>query len=116
MSTQTFNGSLSIEWDDSVVIVFSFTFNGTQFFCGFNHQVLAVVVQAGSQTQVTPILQTVQQQGIQISLDPQTWVETAKTAARGGKATVVFDDATSVIYTTVTNQSFTLQSLFSLTG
>ena|SRR5262249_29091218 len=116
MSIQAVTVPLKIEWDDSVVLVFSFDGPAGRVFCGFVHQVLALQFVTGSQTQVTPALQVVQQQGIQVSLDPQTWVETAKAAARGGQATVVFDDALSVFYTTQTNQTFQLQALFSLTG
>jgi hypothetical protein len=116
MAIQTVTVPLKLEWDDSVVLVFSFDGPAGQVFCGFVHQVLAVQFVSGSQAQVTPALQIVQQQGIQVSLDPQTWVETAKTGARGGNATVVFDDALSTVYTTQTNQSFQLQALFSLTA
>ena len=86
-------------------------------FCGFLHQIFAMQLVQGTQTQVTNALATVQQQGIQVSLDPQTWVETVKNGSRGsGTATVVYDDSTSVPYTTQTNQSFQLQILFSITG
>ena len=118
MSVQTVSHvPLKIEWDDSVVLVFSFDGPSGRMFCGFLHQIFAVQLVQGTQTQVTHALATVQQQGIQISLDPQTWVETVKNGSRGsGTATVVFDDSTSVPYTTQTNQSFQLQILFSVTG
>jgi hypothetical protein len=116
MSTQTLQTSVNIEWDDGVVMVFSFDAPAGKMFCGFVHQVLALQVQSGSQTQVSAVLQVVQQQAIQISLDPQTWVETIKNAARGGKATIVFEDAISANYTTQTNRTFQLQLLFSVHG
>src|SRR5215831_6377338 len=116
MSIQSVTGPLNIEWDDSVVLVFSFNTPAGKMFSGFVHAVFAGNVVGGSQTQVTAAVQIVVQQGIQVSLDPQTWVETAKSCARGGQATVVFDDANSVIYTTQTNLPFQLQTLFSLTG
>jgi hypothetical protein len=76
-----------------------------------------VQVVQGSQTQVSAALAQVQQQGVQLSFDPQSWVETVKTGARsGGAATVVFEDSISTIYTTQTNQSFQLQQLFSIAG
>jgi hypothetical protein len=119
MSVQTIsNASLTIDWDDSIVIVFSFDgAAGSRVSCGFVHQVLAVQFVSGSQTQITAVLQQVVQQGIQASLDPQTWVETVKSGARaGGSATIVYEDSVSVQYTTQTNRSFTLQQLFSVTG
>lgn len=116
MTIQTVQSDITIDWDDSVVMVFSFDTPGGRMACGFVHQVLSVQSQSGNQTQVSAILQLVQQVGIQVSLDPQTWVETVKNAARSDPATIVFDDTESVIYTTQTNQSFTLQSLFSVHG
>jgi hypothetical protein len=116
MTIQTVTVPLKVEWDDSAALVFSFDGPGGRTFCGFVHQTLAVQFVTGSQTQVTAALQVIQQQGVQVSLDPQTWVETVKTGARGGQATVVFDDANSVVYTTQTSQSFTLQNLFSISG
>lgn len=116
MSVQTVQTSVNIEWDDGVVMVFSFAASGGKMFCGFVHQVLAVQVTSGSQTQVSAVLSTVQQQAVQVSVDPQTWVETVKNAARGGKATIVFDDSTNTNYTTQTAQSFQLQLLHSISG
>ena len=105
----------SIEWDDSVVFVFSW--NNQQFFAGFVHLQIAVASAVGTTTQITNILQQLAQTQIQASSDPQSWLDTVKNAARNGKAiTVVFDDATSTVYTSQTNQSFTLQQLFSLAG
>jgi hypothetical protein len=118
MTVQTSsNVHLRIEWDDSVVMVFSFDGPDGRTNCGFFHQILAVQVVQGSQTQISAALAQVAQQGVQLSLDPQTWVETVKTGARaGGSATVVFEDSISTTYTTQTNQTFQLQQLFSLAG
>lgn len=116
MSAQTVQTSVDIEWDDGVVLVFSFAAASGKMFCGFAHQVLALQVTSGSQTQVSAVLSTVQQQAVQVSVDPQTWVETVKTAARGGKATIVFDDTINTNYTTQTAQIFQLQLLYSICG
>lgn len=118
MSIQTTQPvSLTVEWDDSVVIVFSFQGPAGKTVCGFPHLGVATQVLAGSQTQVSAILQIVQQQALQASADPATWVETVKNAARStNKVTVVFEDSQSAVYTTQTGLSFTLQQLFSLAG
>ena len=116
MTVQAVTASLKVEWDDSAVFVFSFDGPSGRVFCGFVHQILALQFVTGNQTQVSAAMQVIQQQGIQVSLDPQTWVDTVKTGARSGQATVTFDDAVSVVYTTQTNQSFTLQNLFSICG
>ena len=118
MSIATFNGNVNIEWDDSVVLVFSFTHNGTKLFAGFAHQVISVQSTTGTQTQVSAILQNIQQTAVQFAMDPATWVETVKTGARGNSnpITVVFDDSTSQPYTTLTNQPFQLQILHSIAG
>ena len=118
MSVATYSGNVTIEWDDSVVLVFSFTHNGKKFFAGFVHQVISVQMTTGTQTQVTTILQNIQQNSIQFAMDPATWVETVKTGARGTSNTinVVYDDSTSQPYTTLTNQSFQLQILHSIAG
>jgi hypothetical protein len=119
MSTQTVTVNPAIEWDDSVVFVFSFTgANGLKTFAGFVHQQIQFSSAQGSQTQVNAILQIVQQQGIQVSTDPQTWIETIKNAARSSSSQIVvtYDDATNVTYTTQTNVSFQLQQLFGVTG
>jgi hypothetical protein len=121
MSAATYSGAVNIEWDDSVVLVFSFTHNGTKFFAGFGHQVISVQNTTGTQTQVSTILQNIQQTSVQFALDPATWVETVKTGARGSGPTpstiiVVYDDSTSRPYTTLTNQPFQLQILYSIAG
>jgi hypothetical protein len=119
MSAQTVTVTPTIAWDDSVVFVFSFTgANGLQNFAGFVHQQIQLSSVTGSQTQVTAILQVVQQQGIQISTDPQTWIESVKNAARNSSNQIVvtYDDTINVTYTTQTNASFQLQQLFSVTG
>jgi hypothetical protein len=117
MTVQSVAASLTIEWDDSAVLVFSFVDqSGNKWYCGFPHVIPAVQQQVGSQTQVNTILQVLQQTALQVTADPQTWVETVKNGARGNKVTVVFEDSTTVVYTTQTNQSFTLQQLFSVAG
>ncbi|HXO21978.1 MAG TPA: hypothetical protein VOA87_18845 [Thermoanaerobaculia bacterium] len=114
MSTQTVKKPVTIVWDDSVVIVFSFVDNaGTTQTCGFTH--LGFAIQAGSNTQVSNVLQTVQ--AVQASADPQSWVETIKNSHRtGNNVDIVFDDSTSQPFTTSTAQPFQLQILLSLSG
>jgi hypothetical protein len=56
-------------WDDSVVIVFQFTDNANvQRTCGFCHGGVQIQAQFGSNTQVSQILQTTQQAGIQTAI------------------------------------------------
>lgn len=115
MAIQNLSVVPTIEWDDSVVFVFSW--NNRQFFAGFVHLQIAVANAVGTTTQITNILQQLAQTQLQASSDPQSWLDTAKNAARNGKSiTITFDDAQSTVYTTQTNQSFTLQQLFSLAG
>jgi hypothetical protein len=104
MTTQAVTSPLKVEWDDSVVMVFSFNGPSGRVFCGFVHQILALQFVTGNQTQLSAAIQVIQQQGIQASLDPQSWVETVKTGARGAQVTVTYDDTNSVIYTTQTWQ------------
>ena len=87
-------------------------------FCGVVHVVLAIQLTTGQQAQITPLLHAISQSSFQGSSDPQTWIEAVKTSARdpSKKITVVYDDALSTIYTTLTNQSFALQFLPSLSG
>ena len=84
MSAVTLATSVQIVWDDSVVIIFQFTDSGgnTQH-CGFLHFGIQAQTQSGSSTQVSQILTVTQQQGLQITNDPGTWVETVKYGARG---------------------------------
>jgi hypothetical protein len=82
MSAATYTGNVKIEWDDSVVLVFSFT-DGQPRYAGFIHQVTAVQQSQGTQTQISKLVQTIQQGSFQVSADPATWVETVKTGARG---------------------------------
>lgn len=111
--------SVEIVWDDSVVIVFSFQDSGgnTQN-CGFPHIIPAWQSQSGSQTQVSPKVQTITQNGMQVSADPATWVETIKYGARpnNGKITIVYDDTINVPYTTATGTSYQLWQLYSIHG
>jgi len=118
MSVATFTGNVKLVWDDSVVLVFSFQDTGGTYNAGFIHQVLSVQQTQGTQTQLTKILQTIQQQSFQLALDPATWVETVKNGSRGttNPITVVYDDSTNISYTTFTNQTFQLQELYSISG
>ena len=59
MSAQTVQTSVDIEWDDGVVLVFSFAAAGGKMFCGFAHQVLALVNLAahdGTEAIVDPLI------------------------------------------------------------
>ncbi len=46
--------------------------------------ILSGAIVTGTQTQVNAILAAIQQTQVQAALDPQTWIETVKAAARGG--------------------------------
>lgn len=118
MSQQTASQvSVTIEWDDSVVIVFSFQgSSGSTVYCGFPHVIPAWQNQTGTQTQISSRVQSITQQAVQISGDPGTWVETVKNGARNNKITIVYDDSTNVNYTTDIGTSYQLQQLFSITG
>lgn len=118
MTTQTVSVQPTLEWDDSVVFVFSFTDNnGNKQFAGFVHLQVALATAQGSNTQVTQVLQVVNQQQIQFSTDPGCWIDTVKNAARNkAPITITYDDTLNAIYTTQTVQSFQLQLLFSLVG
>jgi len=119
MTVQTVSVNPTIEWDDSLVFVLSFNdANNDKVFCGIIHVVLAVQLTTGQQAQITPLLQAITQGSFQGSSDPQTWIEAVKTSARDPSKTltIVYDDALSAVYTTLTNQSFTLQFLHSLAG
>ena len=118
MSAASVQAQPTIEWDDSVVFVFSFTDgNGNKQFAGFVHMQLALAIAQGSNTQVTQVLQQVNQQQIQFTTDPQSWIETVKNAARNkSQITIVFDDTLNTAYTTQTAANFQLQVLFSLAG
>jgi hypothetical protein len=116
MSVQTATATkVAVEWDDSVMFVFSFYDSGnTQYFAGF--QRTGVQVQSGTSTQVSKIQQNVA--AVQVSNDPQTWIETVKNAARNSSAqlAIVFDDSTSTPFTTLTSTNFSLQLLYSIAG
>ena len=117
MSVKSYTGGVLINWDDSVVMVFSFQDGGTTYYCGFTHVGVALQNTVGSQTQINSIVQTISQNALQISADPQTWVETIKTGARGTSAiSIVYDDSTNIPYTTNTAQNFQLQILYSVAG
>jgi hypothetical protein len=116
MSTKSVTTSVSIVWDDSVMLVFQFTDGGTTYQAGFLHVGFQAQAQWGTATQITQILQQTSQQGVQLSNDPATWVETVKYGARGNSITITYDDSTSVNYTTQTAQPYSLQQLFSIAG
>jgi hypothetical protein len=116
MSTKTVTTGVSIIWDDSIVLVFQFTDGGTTYQAGFLHVGFQAQSQWGSTTQVSAILQQTAQQGVQISNDPGTWVETVKYGARGNQISLTYDDSTTVNYTTQTAQPYNLQILYSVAG
>lgn len=110
--------SITIEWDDGVMIIFSFQgAAGSTVKCGFPHIVPAWQSQTGTQTEVTSKIQNITQSGVQISGDPATWVETVKYGARDGKTiNVTYDDTINVNYTTTTATPFQLFLLYSING
>lgn len=111
------NVGVTIEWDDSVVIVFSFQGASGKVYCGFPHIIPAWQSQSGTQTEVSAKVQSISQTAVQISGDPATWVETIKYGSRDGKTiSIVYDDTTNVNYTTSTATSYQLQLLYSITG
>jgi hypothetical protein len=122
MSAVTLATSVQIVWDDSVVIIFQFTdSSGNTQHCGFLHFGVQAQTQSGSNTQVSQILTVTQQQGLQITNDPGTWVETVKYGARGTSSqpqqiTITYDDTINISYTTQTAQPFQLQQLYSING
>lgn len=118
MSLQTASQvGVTIEWDDGIMIVFSFQgASNTTLYCGFPHIVTAVQSQTGTQTEITTRVQSMTQSGVQYSGDPATWVETVKYGARGNKITIDYDDSTNVNYTPQTGNPFQLQLLYSVRG
>jgi glutamine synthetase type III len=114
MATQNASSKATIEWDDGALYVFSFTgVAGTKQFGGFIH--LAVAQQFGQQVQVSATVQQVTQ--TQLAPDPQTWIETLKNSHRSGASlSITYEDTVNAQVTTVTNQSFQLQQIFSLAG
>jgi hypothetical protein len=98
-------------WDDGVVFIFSFSFNGVTYNAGFPHVQIALANASGTQTQVSKILQTMQQSQLQVTTDPGCWIDTLKT----NKAVdIVFDDSSSIHYTTQIATSYDLQDLYSI--
>jgi hypothetical protein len=118
VTTQTISAQPTIEWDDGVVFVFSFTDqNGNKQFSGCVHIQIQLASAQGSNTQVSQLVTAVNQQQIQFSSDPGCWIDTLKNAARNKTPiNIVYDDAVDKPYTTLTNQNFPLQQLFSLAG
>jgi len=109
----------TIEWDDSVVIVFSFAgSDGNTVYSGFPHVIPAWQQQTGEQTQISKTVQTIQQNALQISADPATWVETIKFGSRDKDATIkiVYDDAFVHYTTPVGSISYDLHLLYSISG
>jgi hypothetical protein len=116
MTVQTVNEVPVIEWDDSVVFVFSWS--NKQFFGGFVHLQISAASATGIATQIGAIQTTAQTQ-VQAASDPQSWLDTVKNAKRAtppSPIAITFDDSLSTIYTTLTGVNFTLQQLFSLAG
>ena len=105
-----------------MVLVFKFTdSNGADQYCGILHFGIQAQSQAGSNTQVSQILQLTAQQRIQVSNDPGTWIEVIKDGSRnsGGQTpqiTIVDDDTINISYTTQTAVGYQLQQLYSITG
>jgi hypothetical protein len=128
MALKTAHSPFTVEWDDGAMFIFSFDDAGTKLFCGFPHQVVSVASLSGTQTQVSAILQQINQAQVQVTADPATWIETVKTGARGSSTTqtVSYDDSITSNYTTTLlsgsppaptlGQNFTLQLLYSIAG
>lgn len=118
MSQQTASQvAVTIEWDDGVMLVFSFQgASGSTIYCGFPHVVPAWQNLSGTQTEVSAKVQSITQAAVQISGDPATWVETVKYGARGNKITIDYDDTTNVNYTTQNANPYQLQLLYSIRG
>jgi hypothetical protein len=118
VTTQTISAQPALEWYDDVVFVFSFTDrNGNKQFSGCVHIQIRLASAQGSNTQASQLVTAVNQQQIQFSSDPGCWIDTLKNAARNKTSiNIVYDDAVDKPYTTLTNQSFPLQQLFSLAG
>jgi hypothetical protein len=116
--------ALTIDWDDSVVLVFSFqgTLLGSpaKVQCGFPHVTIALAQAQGVATNLGNFTGSMSQQ-IQLSGDPQTWIETVKGFARKTipKITISYDDQLTASYaipTTTTPNTLTLQQLYSIRG
>jgi hypothetical protein len=112
--------NLRIVWDDGVMLVFAFTAaDGYETLnCGIAH--LDPHTQVG-RTQVLVPITAVQIAGPeQFYGDPQTWIETIKSASRGSSTNIQidYDDQLIMGYTSwmLNPPSFTLQALYSLAG
>lgn len=123
MTVQTVSVTPTIVWDDNFVYVISFTgAAGSSVNVGFIHMQVQPTQTQGTQTQVSQTLQVLSSVQVQFTPDPECWVETIKNSARTASdstpktITIVYDDSTSVNYTTQTGTIFTLQQLFSLFG
>jgi hypothetical protein len=113
--------NLQIVWDDGVMLVFSFTAaDGYETVnCGIAH--LDPHTQVGRTQVLSPIT------AVQIAVpeqfygDPQTWIETIKSAARGSIPNIQIDyeDQVGIFYNSWnlnSQSSFALQVLYSLAG
>jgi hypothetical protein len=112
--------NLQIVWDDGVMLVFSFTAaDGYETVnCGIAH--LDPHTQVGRTQVLSPIT------AVQIAVpeqfygDPQTWIETIKSAARGSFTNIQidYDDQLIMGYTSwmFDPPSFGLKVLYSLAG
>ncbi len=108
----------TIEWDDGLAYIFSFTAGG-QKFGGFIHMQAAVAaqVQKAVNTQINDKVQESIAKAVQVQLatDPGCWIDTLKNGLRTTTPVkITFDDAVNWNYTTKTNKSFTLQALYSI--
>jgi hypothetical protein len=111
----------AVQWDDGVVFVFSFSHQQVNRTCGIFHNVISVQSSQGVQTFVSQLLQSIQQGALQVSADPQTWIETVKNASRGttnNQIVISYDDNVQFPYTPAVPSppNFQLQFLYSLAG
>jgi hypothetical protein len=121
MQTVKNPSNLQIVWDDGVMLVFSFTAaDGVATInCGIVH--LAPHIQVGRAPPPTSAIQISMQESGQLYGDPQTWIETIKSAARGSIPNIQIDyeDQVGIFYNSWnlnSQSSFALQVLYSLAG
>jgi hypothetical protein len=109
----------TIEWDDGLAYIFSFSMGGQKIFAGFIHMQAAVAaqVQKATNTQINDKVQESIAKAVQVQLatDPACWIDTLKNGLRTTTPVkIIFDDATNWNYSTKTGKNFVLQSLFSI--
>src|SRR5262245_37375370 len=96
MPVQTVNVNPTIEWDDGLDFIFSFNdASNHKRCCGIIHRVLVVQLTTQQVNLIPAQLSGAISAGVfQGSSDPQTWIESVKTAARdpSKKVTVVYDE------------------------